>query len=188
MLSDLLHCPSEMCDMRNQYESRNVQITVSSNAYLIDSPDIFIESRKRPLSGVPKIIKGSSPVDGGNFFLTTEEKEKLLKTEPKAEKYIKRFLGAREFLHNEERWCLWLLNATPNDLKSLPDVMKRVKESASEQSGYFALASSIICAVCSIFFFCSSVGLHHGKLLYTISFEYLYRISRRPATVFVHAI
>ncbi len=112
---------------RRLYDNGTEKYVKNINAYLIDSPDIFIESRKRPLSGVPKIIKGSSPVDGGNFFLTTEEKEKLLKTEPKAEKYIKRFLGAREFLHNEERWCLWLLNATPNDLKSLPDVMKRVK-------------------------------------------------------------
>lgn len=99
---------------RKLFDNGSEKVVKNINAYLIDSPDIFIESRKKPLVDVPKIIKGSSAVDGGYFFLTTDEKEKILKLEPKSEKYIKRFLGAREFLHNEERWCLWLLNTTPN--------------------------------------------------------------------------
>lgn len=108
-------------------ENNSYKIVKNISPYLVDSPNIFIESRKTPLCDVPKIIKGNGAVDGGNFFLTTEEKEKLLKIEPKAEKYIKRFLGAREFLHNEERWCLWLLNITPSELKSMPEIMKKVK-------------------------------------------------------------
>ncbi|MDE5771430.1 MAG: methylase [Ruminococcus sp.] len=109
------------------YNSENFQLVKNISPYLIASPNIFIESRKQPVSDVPKIIKGSGAVDGGHFFLTTAEKEMILKSEPKAEKYIKRFLGAREFLHNEERWCLWLLDITPSELKSMPEIMKRVK-------------------------------------------------------------
>ena len=111
------------------YNSENNSYKVAKNIspYLVDSPNIFVESRKKPVSDVPKIIKGSGAVDGGHFFLTTAEKEMILKSEPKAEKYIKRFLGAREFLHNEERWCLWLLDITPSELKSMPEIMKRVK-------------------------------------------------------------
>ncbi|MBP3221524.1 MAG: hypothetical protein J6M43_05750 [Neisseriaceae bacterium] len=105
------------------------QITAKNiNAYLIDAPpDILIESRNKPICNVTDILKGSIPVDDGNFFFTTEEKEDFLVKEPKAEKYIRKFYGAREFLHNEERWCLWLINATPSELKSMPKVMERIK-------------------------------------------------------------
>ena len=113
--------------LKKLYNSENFQLVKNISPYLIASPNIFIESRKQPVSYVPKIIKGSGAVDGGHFFLTTAEKEMILKSEPKAEKYIKRFLGAREFLHNEERWCLWLLDITPSELKSMPEIMKRVK-------------------------------------------------------------
>ena len=114
-------------NLKKLYNSENFQLVKNISPYLIASPNIFIESRKQPVSDVPKIIKGNGAVDGGHFFLTTAEKEMILKSEPKAEKYIKRFLGAREFLHNEERWCLWLLDITPSELKSMPEIMKRVK-------------------------------------------------------------
>ena len=113
--------------LKKLYNSENFQLVKNISPYLIASPNIFIESRKQPVSNVPKIIKGSGAVDGGHFFLTTAEKEMILKSEPNAEKYIKRFLGAREFLHNEERWCLWLLDITPSELKSMPEIMKRVR-------------------------------------------------------------
>ncbi|MDE7139135.1 MAG: class I SAM-dependent DNA methyltransferase [Ruminococcus sp.] len=109
------------------YNTENFQLVKNISPYLIDAPDIFVESRTKPLCDVPEMVKGSIPVDDGNFFLTEEEKTTFLDIEPKAEKYIKKFYGAREFLHNEHRWCLWLLNATPNDLKSMPKVMERVK-------------------------------------------------------------
>lgn len=109
------------------YNSENFQLVKNINPYLIDAPDIFVESRKKPIYSVSEMVKGSIPVDDGNFFLTEEEKTIFLNIESKAEKYIKKFYGAREFLHNENRWCLWLLNATPNDLKSMPKVMERVK-------------------------------------------------------------
>ena len=108
-------------------EKNSYKIAKNISPYLVNSPNIFIESRKKPICNVSEMVKGSIPVDDGNFFLTAEEKSIFLKAEPQVQKYIKKFYGAREFLHNEERWCLWLLNATPNDLKSMPKVMERVK-------------------------------------------------------------
>ncbi len=98
------------------------------NAYLIESDDVFIESRKKPINIDVQMVKGSIPVDDGNFLLNKEEYEDLIKNEPDAQKYVKRFLGAREYLHNEERWCLWLVNASPSELKSMPLVMKRIEK------------------------------------------------------------
>ena len=72
--------------------------------------------------------KGSSPVDDGNFFLSPEERKDLLKHEPNAEKFIRKFYGAAEYIHNKERWCLWLLDAAPKELQNMPLVMDRVNK------------------------------------------------------------
>ena len=114
-------------DMRI-FDNGTDKIVKSINPFLIDAPILFIENRTKPLCKVSEMSKGSIPVDDGNFFLTTEERDELIKKEPQAEKFIKQFLGAREFLHNEDRWCLWLINASPNELKAMPSVMERVRK------------------------------------------------------------
>ena len=68
------------------------------NAYLLEAPDVFIESRNKPICNVPEVLKGSSPVDGGNLLLTDAEYHELIAKEPHAEKYIKKFCGAKEYL------------------------------------------------------------------------------------------
>jgi len=110
------------------YSSDRPQIAENINGYLINGKDIFIDSRKKPICNVPCIIKGSIPVDDGNFLLNKDEYNTLIKNEPNAIKYIKRFYGAREFLHNEERWCLWLKNISPAELRNLPMVYERVNK------------------------------------------------------------
>ena len=98
------------------------------NGYLTDAPVVFIENRKKTLCNVPEMQKGSIPVDDGNFFFEPDEYKEFIKKEPNAKKYIHRFYGAREFLHNEERWCLWLKNISPKEIKSMPNVLKRVEK------------------------------------------------------------
>ena len=97
------------------------------NAYLIEAPDVFIESRNKPICDVPNVLKGSSPVDGGHLLLDEEEKNDLIMKEPSAQKYIKRFFGAREYLHNIDRWCLWLESVPPDELRMLPLVKERIQ-------------------------------------------------------------
>lgn len=97
------------------------------NPYLVDAPNILIGSRSNPLNQVSKIKFGNMPLDGGHLLLTDEEKNELLRVEPSAAKFIRRVMGSREFLHNELRWCLWLLHAQPAEVKAMPEVMKRVQ-------------------------------------------------------------
>lgn len=97
------------------------------NAYLVDGPDVLVANRSRPLSPVPVMARGSMPTDGGYFILSDEEKAELVAKEPLALKFIRRYLGAREFLHNEARWCLWLKEASPSELKAMPLVAARVE-------------------------------------------------------------
>ncbi|WP_293871946.1 DNA methyltransferase [Flavobacterium sp.] len=97
------------------------------NAYLVDAKDIFIEKRRNSICNIPEIKFGSMPNDGGFLLLTNDEKIEFLKKEPNAEKYIKHLLSAKEFLNNENRWCFWLEDINPSDLKSLPETSKRVQ-------------------------------------------------------------
>lgn len=94
--------------------------------YLLDTENILIQTRNKPLCEVPEMTKGSQPTDEGNLLFSDEEKTEFLKKEPAAKKYIRQILGSQEFLHNEKRWCLWLKDISPVELRSLPEVMKRV--------------------------------------------------------------
>jgi len=96
------------------------------NPYLIDAPNIVLQKRTEPLCNVPKMIKGCQPTDGGNLLLDSTEKNELLLKEPLAAKWIKPILGADEFINGTERWCLWLVGISPNELRAMPEVMKRV--------------------------------------------------------------
>lgn len=103
------------------------KIVKNINPYLVEGDDIVIEKRRKPICDVPNISFGSMPNDGGNFLLTDEEKEELIKQEPLSEKYIKPLLSASEFLNGKNRWCLWLKDLNPNDLKSMSLVKQRVE-------------------------------------------------------------
>jgi hypothetical protein len=96
------------------------------NPYLIEFDDLIISDRNSPLSNVPKMFKGSQPTDGGNFLFTDEEKREFLRLEPGAKKFMKPLISSHEFINGAKRWCLWLVDAEPNELRQLPNVMKRV--------------------------------------------------------------
>ena len=97
------------------------------NPYLVDSMDILIDKNSNPICNVPKMSFGNMPLDGGNLLFTDEEKNAFIIKEPKAEKFIKPLISAYEFLNGKKRWCLWLVDAEPNELKQLPEVLKRVE-------------------------------------------------------------
>jgi hypothetical protein len=97
------------------------------NAYLVGGENVFITNRTNPLCNVPKMNFGNMPADGGELLFTGEEKKQFLINEPEAEKYFRHFISAYEFLNNGERWCLWLVDIEPAELKKLKLVYERVK-------------------------------------------------------------
>jgi hypothetical protein len=96
------------------------------NPYLIEGKDTLIVSRTNPINQVSPMYKGSQPTDGGYFLFTDQEKNDFIKKEPEANKYIMPFISAHEFINGEKRWCLWLADATPTDLKKMPFVLERI--------------------------------------------------------------
>lgn len=97
------------------------------NSYLVDARNIIILKRTTPIFDVPPFIIGSKPLDGGHLCLSPYEKDELIKVEPYSKKFIRPIIGAREFLYDEERYCLWLTEATPSELRNMKYVMQRIK-------------------------------------------------------------
>lgn len=97
------------------------------NAYLVDAAWLLLENRSKNPFNAPEMMYGSKPTDGGNYLFTDEEKEIFLRDEPNAIKFIKPFIGAHEYLYNEKRWVLWLVDAKPDEINSLPKVRERVQ-------------------------------------------------------------
>lgn len=97
------------------------------NGYLTEGEDIFLLSRPTPLSKVPAMMFGNMPLDGGNLLLTRKERDELITSTPNAKKYIKKCVGAWEFLNSGERYCLWMVGIAPSELRGMPEVMERVE-------------------------------------------------------------
>ncbi|MFO1420905.1 MAG: DNA methyltransferase [Candidatus Competibacteraceae bacterium] len=98
------------------------------NPYLADAPDILLPRRSLPLQEAPLMRYGSKPADGGYFILGDAQKAKLIAREPDVEKFIKPFMGSKEFINNIPRWCLWLNDITPHQLRELSGVLERVEK------------------------------------------------------------
>jgi hypothetical protein len=110
------------------YESDGKQVSANNiNAYLVDGPDVFIDSRKNPVSKVPLMMTGNRPADGGHLIIEDADLEAFIKADPLSEKYIRKFMGSVEFINNIKRWCLWLVGAEPAQLRQMPEVMKRIE-------------------------------------------------------------
>ena len=97
------------------------------NPYLVRSKDVFVVSRNKPLQVVPEMFAGNKAIDGGNFIFTDDEKNQFILKEPHAAGLFKQFIGSEEFIHGKSRWCLWLVNISPKELKSLPYVLERIR-------------------------------------------------------------
>ena len=97
------------------------------NAYLIDAPDVWIESRNKPIYDVPGMGVGSQAIDDGHFMFTQEQKDEFISKEPKSAQYFHRWFGAEEFINNKVRYCLYLGNCSPAELRSMSLCMERIK-------------------------------------------------------------
>ena len=97
------------------------------NPYLVDATDLALPRRSTPICEAPEIGIGNKPIDDGNYLFTTDEKQAFIALEPASEKWFRRWLGADEFLNGYERWCLWLGDCSPVELRAMPEALKRVQ-------------------------------------------------------------
>ena len=119
-------CHSER--KRRIYDGNQVQVASNINPYLIDAPDVIIGTRSKPICDVPTISYGNKPSDGGNLILSEEERKRLLSDDPEMEPYMRRYVGARDFINSDEvRYCLWLKGVSPAAYRKNTEVMRRLQ-------------------------------------------------------------
>ena len=109
-------------DGNEKIEANNI------NPYLVDAPVIFVESRTEALCDVPAMVYGNKPADGGHLFIEAEEYKNFVAQEPQSRKYIRKIYGAVEYINAINRYCLWLVDAEPSELRKMPLVMERVEK------------------------------------------------------------
>ena len=109
------------------YDGERIIKAENINAYLIDAPDVFIQGRQKPLSDVPEIGIGNLPIDGGNYLFTKQEMEEFITSEPLSAQHFRPWYGSEEFIHQKPRYCLWLGECSPAELRRMPHCLKRVE-------------------------------------------------------------
>jgi hypothetical protein len=95
--------------------------------YLVDAPDVVLSSLRVAVCPSPPILFGSKPTDGGNLIFGSEERDRLVAAEPLAGRFVREYLSAQDFIDGVPRYCLWLKDASPTDLRKLPEVLLRVE-------------------------------------------------------------
>ncbi|HOW47524.1 MAG TPA: class I SAM-dependent DNA methyltransferase [Rubrivivax sp.] len=121
------HAPKTIYEYDDIRGEPHARAAANINPYLVDAPDVVLARRSRPICDVPAIGIGNKPIDDGNYLFTTEERDAFVAAEPGARRFFRRWLGAEEFINGYERWCLWLGDASPGDLRGMPSVMQRIQ-------------------------------------------------------------
>ncbi len=121
-------------DRKKIYEYSNgiknegsLHLVSNINPYLVEAANIFLTRRPSPICDVPEMVSGNKPIDDGNYLFTTEEMKAFILKEPESKVYFRRWLGGVEFINKLDRWFLWLGECPPNQLRSMPEVLKRVE-------------------------------------------------------------
>lgn len=104
-----------------------MRVVKNISPYLIEGSNVLIIARTKPICEITDMMKGSQPTDGGYLLFSDEEKTAFLAKEPQAQKWIKPFISAHEYLNGKNRWCLWLVDAQAFELKAMPEVLKRME-------------------------------------------------------------
>lgn len=112
---------------RLYFSEVNYKVCKNINGYLIDADNVFAESKSHPISDVPEIGIGNKPIDDGNYLFSKEEMDDFVQKEPMSKDFFHPFYGAQEFINQNPRYCLWLGDCSPVQLKSMPKCMERVQ-------------------------------------------------------------
>ena len=88
---------------------------------------VLVRKENGPLNGLPPMVMGSKPIDGGNYIFDGVGRDAFLKVEPGAEKYMREYLSARDFIAGRRRWILVMQDADPAEIEGMPEVRRRIR-------------------------------------------------------------
>ncbi len=106
------------------YNGGIIRTVNNINGYLLDAPNISIKIRSKPICNVPFMRNGNVPLDGDALKIEAEDYSLF----SNCRQYVKKLIGGRELLHNEDRYVLWLVGVSPKEIKNYPQIYKRVEQ------------------------------------------------------------
>lgn len=111
-------------------DGKLVSVSKATNIcpYLVEGSDRVVVNRSLPVSTVPRMSWGNKPTDGGHLILSGQERDTLIAAEPGAGRYIRPYMSGGNFIDGITRYCLWLKDADPRELRKLPMVWDRVEK------------------------------------------------------------
>jgi hypothetical protein len=109
-------------------ESRHAALT----PYLFDAGSVqnkhlVVKEESQPINGLPKLIIGSKPIDGGYLIYDDEERAALLEQYPDVVGWLHPYVGADEYLNGGSRWILALAGVAPERIRAVPPIAERLK-------------------------------------------------------------
>jgi hypothetical protein len=119
--------PKRIFDYDGDKAHANITVASNINPYLVEGGDSVLRNRQAPLCAAPEIINGNKQVDGGFLILDESERREVMAREPGLKKFIRLFIGSEELISGDKRWCFWLLNAEPHEIRDSPELKKRVE-------------------------------------------------------------
>lgn len=123
------------------------------NPYLVDAPNILVYSRSTPICDIPRMTYGNKPSDGGNLILSQEERDHIISKTPDLIAYVRRYVGSRDFINNDEvRYCLWLRDASPAVYRKNAEVMRRLRAVSELRSKSSAKPTQVLAEKPYLFF------------------------------------
>ena len=114
--------------IKKLYEKDESKVVNNINPYLLAGENTIVYAQRKPFGEIPSMVYGNKPADGGNLIIKESDYDDFVKREPEARKYIRKYIGAEEFLNGKDRYCLWLKGADPKELKNMPLVLERIKK------------------------------------------------------------
>lgn len=141
------------------------------NAYLVTANDVIVAPLSKANDDRGLMEWGNKPTDGGNFFMDADEREALLSQSPSAEKFVKRFLGAQEFVRGQERYCLWIEDSEVKEAKTIPEISRRLVAVAEMRASSKAAETRPASAYPHRFRQIQSVATRHTLVVARVSSE-----------------
>ena len=147
------------------YSLDGKEVTVVSakniSPYLVEGNDTTVTKRTKALADIPEMRCGNKPSDGGHLLLDEDERQELINTAPSSEKFLRKFIGSQEFINGSYRWCLWLKDAAPSELRAIPGIMRRVEQVREFRLESTAEPTRQAADTPALFFFISQPSTHY---------------------------
>jgi hypothetical protein len=141
------------------------------NAYLVSGLDVIVTPISKVKDGRGLMEWGNKATDGGNFFFTADERRQLLAESPSAGRFVKRFLGAQEFIRGQERYCLWIEDAERQEAEAVPDIRRRIEAVAEMRAASRAAETRPAALFPHRFRQIQSVAKHYSLVVARVSSE-----------------